>query len=100
MGLGAALAQEQGGTWRAVSYASRSLTDMERRYSQTEKEALALVWACEQFNMYLPGRSFELEMDYKLLERIYSRTCTSKPCVPIERWMSCTGLGRQTLLMH
>ena len=34
VGLGAVLAQEQGGTWRAVLYASRSLTDMERRYSQ------------------------------------------------------------------
>ena len=28
---------------------ARSLTDVERRYSQTEKEALALVWACDQF---------------------------------------------------
>ena len=85
VGLGAVLAQEQGGTWRAVSYASRSLTDVERRYSQTEKEALALVWACERFNMYLSGRSFELETDHKPLERIYSRT--SKPCARIERWV-------------
>ena len=85
VGLGAVLAQEQGGTWRAVSYASRSLTDVERRYSQTEKEALALVWACERFNMYLSGRSFELETDHKPLERICSRT--SKPCARIESWV-------------
>ena len=85
VGLGGVLAQEQGGTWRAVSYASRSLTDVERRYSQTEKEALALVWACERFNMYVSGRSFELETDHKPLERIYSRT--SKPCARIERWV-------------
>ena len=43
VGLGAVLTQQQGGVWRVVSYASRSLTDVERRYSQTEKEALALV---------------------------------------------------------
>ena len=85
VGLGAVLVQEQGGTWRAVSYASRSLTDVERRYSQTEKEALALVWACERFNMYVSGRSFELETDHKPLERIYLRT--SKPCARIERWV-------------
>ena len=43
VGLGAVLAQEQGGTWRAVLYAPRSLTDVERCNSETEKEALALV---------------------------------------------------------
>ena len=85
VGLGAVLAQEQGGSWRAISYASRSLTDVERRYSQTEKEALALVWACERFNMYVSGRSFELETDHKPLERIYLRT--SKPCARIDRWV-------------
>ena len=85
VGLGAVLTQQQGGVWRVVSYASRSLTDVERRYSQTEKEALALVWACERFNMYVSGQSCELETDHKPLERIYSRT--SKPCARIERWV-------------
>ena len=74
MGLGAVLAQDQGGTWRAVSYAFRSLTDVERRYSQTER-----------FNMYLSGRSFELETDHRPLERVYSRT--SKTCARTERWV-------------
>ena len=41
-GLGAVLTQLQDGEWRAISYASRNLTEVERRYSQTEKEALAL----------------------------------------------------------
>ena len=85
MGLGAVLAQEQVGTWMAVSSASRSLTYVERRYSQTEKEALASVWACERFNMYLSGRNFELETDHTPLERIYSRT--SKPRRRIGRWV-------------
>ena len=58
---------------------------MKRRYSQTEEEALALVWACERFSMYVSGQSFELETDHKPLERIYS--CTSKPCARIERWV-------------
>ena len=59
VGLGAILTQQQGGVWRVISYASRSLTDVERRYSQTEKEALALVWACERFSMYVLAQSFE-----------------------------------------
>ena len=55
VGLGAGLVQEIKGQGRAVCYASRSLSDTERRYSQTEKEALALVWASERFNLYLCG---------------------------------------------
>ena len=71
VGLGAVLTQLQGSEWRVIGYASRCLSDVERRYSQTEKEALALVWACERFNMYVFGREFELETDHKPLEYIY-----------------------------
>ena len=46
-GLNAVLVQEVNGKSRAVCDASRSLGDVERRYSQTEKEALALEWASE-----------------------------------------------------
>ena len=84
-GIGAVLTQFQDGVWRVISYASRNLTDVERRYSQTEKEALALVWACERFNLYVYGRDFELETDHKPLECIYKST--SKPSARIERWV-------------
>lgn len=40
VGLGAVLVQQQGRELCVVSYASRSLSDTECRYSQTEKEAL------------------------------------------------------------
>ena len=42
-GLGVVLLQLQDGEWRAGPYALRNLTEVERYYAQTEKEALALV---------------------------------------------------------
>ena len=69
VGLGAVLVQEVGGERRAVCYASRSLSDTKRRYRQTEKEALALVWSCERFNSYLYGvPKFDLVTDHQALE--------------------------------
>ena len=86
VGLGAVLVQEKNGDSRAVCYASRSLSQVERRYSQTEKEALAWVWACERFNLYLYGlQTFDLVTDHEALKVIYSRG--SKPSALIERWV-------------
>ena len=84
-GLGAILSQVQEGEPRVIAYASRSLSEVERHYSQTEKEALALVWACEKFHSYVYGLEFNLVTDHKPLEAIYAPT--SKPCARIERWV-------------
>ena len=80
------LVQEKKRESRAVCYASRSLSQVERGYSQTEKEALALVWACERFHLYLYGLpQFDLVTDHEALKVIYSRK--SKPSARIERWV-------------
>ena len=85
VGLGAVLVQEHNGDNRVICYASRGLSEVERRYSQTEREALGLVWACEKFHVYLYGIEFELWTDHKPLEFIYSRR--SRPSARIERWV-------------
>ena len=71
-GLGAVLLQEAVSAWRPVIYASRSLSDTERRYAQIEKEALAVTWACSKFANYILGRPFLIETDHKPLVPIYS----------------------------
>ena len=76
-GIGAVLTQLQNGMWRVISYASRNLTDVEHRYSQTEKEGLALEWPRERFKLYVYGREFELETDHKPLKHIHDTS--SKP---------------------
>lgn len=85
VGLGAVLVQNQKGIRVPVCYVSRSLTLCERKYSQTEREALGLVWACERLHPYLYGRKFDLVTDHKPLEVIYGPR--SKPCARIERWV-------------
>ena len=80
VGLGAIMSQEG----KTVAYASRSLTDTETRYSQTEREALAIVWACEHFDMYIRGAPLvRIITDHKPLERIWLKP---KPPLRIERW--------------
>lgn len=71
-GLGAVLRQKQDkGQFKVISYASRTLTDTERRYAQIEKEGLALVWASEKFRDYLLGTQFCLETDHKPLVSLF-----------------------------
>ena len=70
---------------RIIAYGNKSLTECEKRYCQTEKEALALVWAVEHFDIYLYGKQFELISDHKPLEIIFGPN--SKPCARIERWV-------------
>ena len=53
-GLGAVLTQDG----KPIAYASRSLTAVEQRYSQIEREVLAIVFGCEHFHMYLIGCKF------------------------------------------
>ena len=83
-GLGAVL--RRNGESRTICYASRSLSQVQPRYSQTEKEALALLWACERFYLNLYGLpQFDLVTDHEALSVIYSRK--SKPSAWIERWI-------------
>ena len=69
-----------------VMYISRSLSRCERKYSQIEKEALAVVWALERLELYvLGGSEFELFCDNKAVTLIISNPL-SKPPARIQRW--------------
>ncbi|XP_064470230.1 uncharacterized protein K02A2.6-like [Ornithodoros turicata] len=73
-GLGAVLMQRQEDkSLRVVAYASKSLTEAEGGYSQIEKEALAVTWACEKFKDYVVGLKFHIETDHKPLISLFTR---------------------------
>lgn len=81
VGLGAILCQDN----RVVAYASRSLTPVEQRYSQTEREALGVLFACEHFHLYIYGAKFSIITDHKPLERIFTNPA-ARSNARLERW--------------
>ena len=88
VGLGAILSQEDpldGSNTRVVQYASRSLSDTERRYHQIEKEALAVIWAMEHFHNYIYGRPLEVVSDNTTVVSVFSNP-RSKPKARLENW--------------
>ena len=87
VGLGAILEQEQeDGTWRPVYFASRRTTPVESRYSQFEREALGVYWACHKFHLYLIGIEFEIRTDHKALVKVLGPRSTP-PSARLERWL-------------
>ena len=86
-GLGDALLQKNQANdfFQPVAFASRSLSDAETRYSQTEREALAVVFSCERFKNYVYGLRFTVVTDHKPLLKLYTPSC-SEPPTRIHRW--------------
>lgn len=72
--LGAVLVQEnEQGTARIISFASKSLSATERKYAQNQREALGTIWAVEHFSYFLLGRHFVLRTDAQGMTFILNR---------------------------
>ena len=65
-GLGMALMQ----SGCPIAYASTTLSEMETRYAQIQKEMLAIVYGVEKLNDYTFGRKVTVYSDHKPLESI------------------------------
>ena len=86
VGLGAILIQRDSSRSNVIAYGSRSLTQTEQRYSQIEREALAIVWACEHFHLYLFDEPVTIFTDNKPLVTLLGNPKSKLP-MRLERWM-------------
>ena len=70
--IGAVLMQKQDDEERPIAHASKTLSSTQQRYSQTEREALSIIYGVKKFYQYLHGRKFTSITDHKRLVSIFS----------------------------
>ena len=68
-GLGAALVQDG----RPVAFCSKTLTECQSRYSNIERELLALVHGVQRYHTYVYGRTFAVVTDHRPLVTICAK---------------------------
>ncbi|XP_039543047.1 uncharacterized protein K02A2.6-like [Pimephales promelas] len=75
-GVGAVLSQRRKGESmeKPLGFMSRTLTSAEKRYSQLDKEGLAVIFGIQRFHKYLYGRAFTICTDHKPLIHLFNET--------------------------
>lgn len=83
-GIGAVLSQEHDDGEHVICYISRSLSRVERNYSTTERELLAIIFACEKLRPYLEGYHFKVITDHHSLVWLHN---LREPTGRLARWV-------------
>ena len=83
-GIAAILEQAVGTeSYKPLAYASRTLTDCETRYTITEIECLAVVFAIQKFRQYIHGQNFVVKTDHHSLQYLLN---LKDPNSRLARW--------------
>ena len=65
---------KEDGSERPIAFASRTLALAEKKYSQLDKEALAIIFGVKHFHQYIYGWSFVIISDHKPSMHLFSET--------------------------
>jgi len=77
------LSQLRNGKERPIAYCSKQLNSAESKYSVTELELLAFIFATKQFRCYLYGRRFTVQTDHRALKWLLN---LQDPSSRLTRW--------------
>ncbi len=67
-GVGAVLLHRlPSGEEKPINFATRTMSEAEKNYSQLDKEAVAIMFGVKRFYMYVFGQHFEIHTDHKPL---------------------------------
>ena len=69
---------------RPIHYASRQMSEAEKKYTTTEREALAVVYACKKFRHYLLGYKVIFHTDHNSLKDLVNKADLSGR---VARWI-------------
>ena len=71
--VGAILGQRDGKNLSVIHYASRLLNEEQQNYGTTEKEMLAIVFACDKFRSYIAGAKVIVHTDHRALKYLLTK---------------------------
>ena len=66
--MGAVLGQKAKKVFKAIYYAGKTFNEAQENYSTTEKEMLAIVFACEKFRPYILGSQVIMHTDHATIK--------------------------------
>jgi hypothetical protein len=87
-GAGAVLSHVINGKHQPIAFASSTLTEVQRNYSQLEKEAFSIIFGLKRFHQYLCGNSFTILTDHRPLLTLLGPHCSvpAHTASRLQRW--------------